>query len=352
MGRVMDRGHFILGNEVEAFEAAFATYLDARYVIGVSSGLDALRLALTGLDLGPGDEVIVPANTFIATALAVSAVGATPVLVDMDDRSYNINVDLVERAISSRTRAIIPVHLYGQPCAMGPLFDVAGRYGLRVVEDACQAHGARYGGRCCGTLGDIGCFSFYPAKNLGAFGDGGAVVTNDAVLAARVRRLRNYGERAKYVHVERGINARLDALQAAILTVKLQHLESWNQHRRRLAALYSERLAKCSSIVVPHTIDDVVHVYHLYVIRCRERDRLRDYLAAAGIATGIHYPIPIHRQDCYSELRSLADSLGATDQAAGEILSLPIYAGMPEEVIEIVGEAIDRFYAADSPAVR
>ena len=347
----MDKGHFILGNEVEAFEAAFATYLDARHVIGVSSGLDALRLGLTAFDLGPGDEVILPANTFIATALAVSAVGATPVLVDMDDRSYNINVDLVERAISSRTRAIIPVHLYGQPCAMGPLFDVAGRYGLKVVEDACQAHGARYRGRCCGTLGDIGCFSFYPAKNLGAFGDGGAVVTNDALLADRVRRLRNYGERVKYVHIERGINARLDAIQAAILTVKLQHLESWNQQRRRLAALYGERLAKCSSIVAPRTINDVVHVYHLYVIRCRERDRLRDHLAAAGIATGIHYPIPIHRQDCYSDLISLAGSLGATDQAAGEILSLPMYAGMPEEVVEIVGDAIDRFYAADSPAV-
>lgn len=341
---VMNNCNFILGREVEEFETQFAHFLNVEHAIGVSSGLDALRLALEALRIGAGDEVIIPANTFIATALAVSGVGARPVLVDIEAHSYNIDLNLIEAAITSQTKAIMPVHLYGQPCNIEELINLARKYNLYVVEDTAQSHGAHYRGKSAGTLGDAGCFSFYPGKNLGAYGDGGAVVTNDAAIATRLRQLRNYGQEKKYYHVEKGTNSRLDTIQAAILNVKLKHLADWNRRRAANAALYNELLLGIEQVTVPQILPDRDHVFHLYVVRVKERERLQQYLSERGISTIIHYPIPIHMQEAYKDLAYAEGSFPVTEKAAAEILSLPMYSELQADQIEYVAASIAEFY--------
>jgi dTDP-4-amino-4,6-dideoxygalactose transaminase len=342
--RVLGNCNFILGREVEEFEENFAKYLAVEHAIGLSSGLDALRLALEALEIGAGDEVIIPANTFIATALAVSAVGAHPVLADIDPISYNIDPNRIEDAITPRTRAIMPVHLYGQPCDLDAVLDIAHRHGLRVIEDACQAHGARYRGRRAGTIGDIGCFSFYPGKNLGAYGDGGAAVTSDKELAEKINRLRNYGQRKKYYHSQKGLNARLDTIQAAVLGVKLKYLDEWNSRRAAHAVHYETLLKQIEEISLPKTGPDRDHIFHLYVIRIKERDRLQQFLAERGITTLIHYPVPIHLQEAYAELGYERGTFPITESASQEILSLPMYGELLTEQIERVSASIIDFF--------
>lgn len=338
--RVFDQAAFILSEEVADFEAEFAAYLRVPYAVGVSSGFDALRLTLLGLGIGPGDEVILPVNTYIATALAVSAIGARPVLVDVEEERFGINVLAVERAITDRTRAIVPVHLYGRACDMDGVLDTARRFGLFVIEDACQAHGARWGGRPCGTLGDAGCFSFYPSKNLGAAGDGGMVVTANPELVEAVRLLRDYGQARKYHHIVKGWSARLDAVQAALLRVKLSHLDAWNDSRAKHAALYGTHLADVPGLWTPHSLSAPEHIFHLYVVRTKRRDALMEYLSHRGIQTGIHYPVPIHLQPAYADLGYKGGDFPVAEQLAGEILSLPMYPELKQEQIELVTTAI------------
>lgn len=345
LDRVLTHGKYILGPEVDAFEQGFAALIGAKHAIGVSSGLDALRLAFEAVGVKPGDEVIVPGNTFIATALAVSAVGAVPVLVDCDPTTYNLDPSLIEQALTSKTKAIVPVHLYGQAATMEEILAVARKHGLRVIEDACQAHGSRYRGKGCGAIADVGCFSFYPGKNLGGFGDGGLVTTNDETLAKAVRQRRAYGEAKKYHHVEKGTNSRLDTLQAALLNVKLPRLEASNDGRRRAARWYDERLACIPAVTPPAApADEKSHVYHLYVIRTPRRDELQAFLNTKGVQTGIHYPIPIHRQPAYAELLSSAVRLPVTDRLAPEILSLPMFPELTEGQVNRVCEAIAEFH--------
>lgn len=341
---VLRNCNFILGAEVGEFERSFATYCETRRAVGVASGLDAIRLALRALDIGPGDEVITAANSFIATALAVSSVGATPVLVDIDRRTFNINPRLIEERITPRTRAILPVHLYGQPADMDPILEIAGRRGLIVVEDAAQGHGARYKGRRVGSLGKAAAFSFYPGKNLGAAGDAGALTTDDESLADRVATLRNYGSRVKYYHDELGENSRLDTLQATILTAKLKHLDEWNAMRRRVAGMYAERLRGVGDVVTPATMEGAEHVFHLYVIRTHWRDQLMTYLAERGIGCLIHYPVPIHLQKAYADRGWKKGDFPETEAAAAEILSLPMFAGMTEAQVDEVAAAIRGFF--------
>jgi dTDP-4-amino-4,6-dideoxygalactose transaminase len=322
--RVMSSGWYILGQEVEAFEAEFAAYCGVRNCIGVSNGLDALELILRGYGIGAGDEVIVPANTFIATWLAVSRAGGIPVPVEPDERTYNIEAKRIENSLSERTRAIMPVHLYGQPADMSSIRELARFHGLRVIEDAAQAHGARYRGQRVGSLGDAAGFSFYPGKNLGAFGDGGAVVTNDGELAAKIRRLRNYGSSVKYYNEVKGCNARLDALQAALLRVKLSRVDEWNQRRALVAKRYIENLESSSHLVLPFSLDKADPCWHLFVVRHPRRDELQRRLSRAGIQTLIHYPVPPHLSQAYSELGYIQGSYPMTERIAGTILSLPI----------------------------
>lgn len=320
--RVMESGWYILGREVEAFEAEYAAYCGARYCVGVGNGLEALHLILCAMDIGPGDEVIVPANTYIATWLAVSYTGAVPVPVEPDGRTYNMDVTRVEAAITERTKAVLPVHLYGQPADMDPINEIARRHNLRVIEDAAQAHGARYKGRKTGTLGDAAGFSFYPGKNLGALGDGGAVVTNDGAVAQKVRLLRNYGSRVKYYNEVRGYNSRLDELQAALLRVKLRHLDDWNARRRRLSVHYLE--LRHDSLIQPYVPEWADPVWHLYVVRTAKRPELVELLDRNGIGCLIHYPVPPHLQDAYGELHYPAGSFPLTEKMADEVLSLPM----------------------------
>jgi dTDP-4-amino-4,6-dideoxygalactose transaminase len=336
---VLRSADFILGESVELLEEEFAAYCEAQYAIGVDSGTSALELSLRAYNIGPGHEVITAANSFIATALSISYVGATPVLVDIDPQTYTIDPSLVEAAVTPRTRAIIPVHLYGHPADLDPILAIARRHGLVVIEDACQAHGARYKGRRVGSLGDVSAFSFYPAKNLGAYGDGGMVVTNDESVAGLVRTLRNYGQREKYQHTVLGYNRRLDTLQAAVLRVKLKHLDAWNTARRRFARLYDNLLAT-SSVQLPLAADYAESVYHLYVIRNEDRDGLRTYLQGKGIATGIHYPVPIHLQPAYRDLGYEPNSFPITEGYARQIMSLPMYAELTPELIAYVAQAI------------
>lgn len=321
--RVMKSGWYILGKEVEAFEAEFAAYCEAKHCIGVGNGLDALHLIFRAMEIGPGDEVIVPANTYIATWLAVSYSGATPVPVEPDERTYNINPGLIEAAITKKTKAILPVHLYGQSTDMDPINALADRYGLKVIEDAAQAHGARYKGRRAGGLGDAAGFSFYPGKNLGALGDGGAVVTNDDELADRVRVLRNYGSKVKYHNEVKGYNSRLDELQAALLRVKLPKLDEWNDRRRAVAKKYMQRLAAVPELSLPSVPDWAEPVWHLFVVRHPQRGALQKELGEAGIGTLIHYPIPPHRSNAY-----VAEFAGArfplAERMAETVLSLPM----------------------------
>jgi dTDP-4-amino-4,6-dideoxygalactose transaminase len=308
--------------------------------VGVGNGTDAIELILRALDVGAGDEVVTVANTAFPTVAGIEATGATPVFVDVDPRSYCMRADAVAGALTPRTRAIVPVHLYGRSADTKAIGDLAAGAGVPVVEDAAQAHGAAHGGSRAGTLGRAAAFSFYPTKNLGALGDAGAVVTDDDELAGRVRRLRNYGEESKYVNVESGRNSRLDELQAAMLRVKLRHLDAWNAERRRLAARYDELLSG-SGVITPEP--DEGHVYHLYVLRSLARDALRSDLDAAGIGTQVHYPTPVHRQPAFAGRARLAGSLEVTERLAGEILSLPAYPGLADEQVERVAEAVRRF---------
>ena len=317
----MRTGWYILGPEVEAFESEYATYCQASNCIGVANGLDALHLALQAMGVRTGDEVIVPSNTYIATWLAVSQCGAKPVAVEPDQFTHNIDPSRIEAAITSRTKAIVPVHLYGQPADLDPILDIARRHGLRVLEDAAQAHGAEYKGRRIGGHGDAVAWSFYPGKNLGALGDGGAVTTNDPELADRLRMLRNYGSREKYVNEVQGFNSRLDPLQAAVLRVKLAHLDEWNQRRAKLAAQYLRDLAGCG-LILPAVPDWATPVWHLFVIRHKQRDALQKRLGEAGIGSLIHYPIPPHKQGAYAGLG--LEDYPIASQLAGEVLSLPI----------------------------
>lgn len=333
---VMRSGSYILGPEVAAFEEEFAGYCGTRHAIGVGSGLDALRLILLAYGVGDGDEVIVPSNTFIATWLAVSQAGATPVPVEPDAATYNIQADGIEPAISSRTKAIIPVHLYGQPADMDGIVALGRERGIPVVEDAAQAHGARYRGRRAGSLGDAAAFSFYPGKNLGALGDGGAVTTDDDALAERVRMLRNYGSKVKYHHDLPGVNSRLDALQAAFLRVKLRHLDEFNARRSQVAKRYQERLD--ANLAVPFVPDWSDPVWHLFVIRHPERDVLQARLTELGVETIIHYPISPHQSGAYADYAGL--DLRIAERLAREVLSLPIGPHLPLEDVEFVADAL------------
>lgn len=322
--RVMQSGQFILGPEVKAFEEEFAEYCEAKYCVGVGNGLDALHLILRAAGIGKGDEVIVPANTYIATWLAVSYAGARPVPVEPDERTYNIDPKRIEDAISSRTKAIIPVHLYGQPAEMAAINKVAERYGLKVIEDAAQAHGARYRGRRVGALGLAGGFSFYPGKNLGAMGDAGAVVTNDAALAEEIRKLRNYGSEVKYYNPEKGYNSRLDELQAALLRVKLTSLDDWNERRKQVAAAYLQMLEGVADLTLPYVPANTEAVWHLFVVRTGNRQALQKHLGEAGIGTLIHYPVPAHLQEAYADLGYAPGSFPISEQLASEVVSLPM----------------------------
>jgi dTDP-4-amino-4,6-dideoxygalactose transaminase len=335
----LDRGDYILGRDVELFEREWAAWTGARHAVGVDSGTSALELTLRAHGIGPGDEVITVANTFVATAFAISHAGALPVLVDADPRTYLMDPSGIEAAITPRTAAIMPVHLYGQPADMDAICAIARSHGLLVIEDACQAHGARDRGRPAGTLGDAAAFSFYPGKNLGAQGDGGMLVTDDDEVAERARLLRNYGQRVKYTSQIVGYNRRLDTLQAAMLRVKLPHLDDWNDRRRTHALRYDEALAELP-LVRPATRDGVEHVWHLYVVRVPSRELIRDRLAREGIQTGIHYPVPVHLQPAYGALGHSRGSFPVTEAAADEILSLPMYPELPEHAPRRVAEAL------------
>lgn len=322
--RVMESGWYILGKECEAFEKEFANYCGTRYCIGVGNGLDALHLILRAYGIGEGDEVIVPANTYIATWLAVSYAGAKPVPVEPDEKTYNINPILIEQAITERTKAIIAVHLYGQPVDMDSINCLAKKYNLKVIEDAAQAHGAKYKRRRTGSLGDAAGFSFYPGKNLGAVGDGGAVTTNDPVLAEKVKILRNYGSRIKYYNEVKGFNSRLDELQAALLRVKLSKLDEWNERRKIVAHKYIEGLHNRNDIILPCVPEWADPVWHLFVVRFPERDELQSYLFKIDIDTLIHYPIPPHLSEAYANMGYKAGDFPITEQIAKSVLSLPI----------------------------
>lgn len=341
VARVLDSGWYILGPEVEAFEADWATYCDASHAVGLANGLDALTLALRALDIGHGDEVIVPSNTYIATWLAVSGVGATPVPVEPDPVTYNIDPARIEAAITPHTRALMPVHLYGQPADLDPILGIAHRHGLRVIEDAAQAHGARYKGRRIGAHGDIACWSFYPGKNLGALGDAGAITTNDADLAERIALLRNYGSRQKYVNEEAGVNSRLDPVQAAVLRVKLKVLDDWTERRRAIARAYTEGLYD-SGLTLPCVPDWAEPVWHLYVVRTPERDALQTRLTEAGIGTLIHYPIPPHMQAAYAGLGLEPDALPRARDLAQEVLSLPMGPHLDQENMSFLVDEISK----------
>ena len=335
-------GAFTLGEHVRAFERDFADYCEAPFAIGVSSGTEALALSLRALRIGPGDEVLVPANSFIATAEAVSAVGARPRLVDVDPHSHLLTADIVAAALRPAVRCVIPVHLYGATVDLDPILAVAREAGVHVVEDACQAHGALYRGRRVGTLGALGCFSFYPAKNLGGWGDGGALVTSDAQLAERVALLRSHGERPRYRHRVVGTTARLDALQAAVLRHKLTRLDECNEERRRLGAALREMLAPAIELsALPFAGSD--HVYHLFVVRCLQREALREHLSVRGIASAVHYPTPIHLTEAYAHLGQPPASLPASEELAACVCSLPLFPGMSEGELERVGEAVLEF---------
>jgi dTDP-3-amino-3,4,6-trideoxy-alpha-D-glucose transaminase len=340
---VAARGAFTLGHEVEAFEQELAGYCGTREAVGVASGTDALALSLRALGVGTGDEVILPANSFVATAEAVSLAGATPRPVDVDADSRLLTAEIAERAIGPRTRCIIPVHLYGRTVDLDPIMELAREHRLSVVEDACQAHGAYYKGRRAGSIGAAGCFSFYPAKNLGAWGDGGAVVTSDPALADRVRLLRAHGERPRYQHRLVGTTSRLDAVQAAVLRVKLRRLDGWNELRRRAAAALRSALAGTEVERPSHPGEGEDHVYHQFVVRCSERDGLRAHLSTRGIATGVHYPVPIHLTDAYRHLHIAPGSLPVSERLAQEVCSLPLWPGIDQASIRRIADAVREF---------
>jgi len=337
IARVMDNCHFILGEEVTAFEEELAAFCETRECVGLDSGISALELALRAVGVGPGDEVITVSHTFIATVSAISFTGATPVLVEVRPDTYLMDPASIEAAITPRTKAIVPVHLYGQTVDMDPIMEIAERHQLFVLEDACQSHGARYKGRRAGSLGHAAAFSFYPGKNLGAAGDGGALTTNDPELAQKVRMLRNYGQRVKYHHDMLAFNRRLDSIQAAILRVKLRHLDAWNAARRQVAQAYARRLDGLP-IGLPQAPEECEPVWHLYVIRAADREGLQHRLAAAGVDTGLHYPVPIHQQKAYPEFAGL--SFPVSEWIAAQCLSLPMFAEMTDAQITAVADAL------------
>jgi dTDP-3-amino-3,4,6-trideoxy-alpha-D-glucose transaminase len=339
---VFERGWFVLGAEVEGFEREFAEYLGVRHVVGVGSGTDAIRIALSASGVGPGDEVITVTNTCVPTLSGVSASGAAPVLVDVDQASFNMDPRALESAVTPRTRAIMPVHLYGQAADMDPILAVARARGLSVIEDAAQGHGAAYKGRKLGSIGDAGAFSFYPSKNLGAYGDGGAVATDDDEIARRARLLRNYGQQHRYAHETKGFNSRLDEMQAAILRAKLPRLPGWNSRRREIASIYDSEITN-PLIRKPAEMSYGHHNYHLYVIRCARRDELQGFLEGRGVTTLIHYPIPVHLQAAYGDLGKRAGDFPTAEACAREILSLPIFPELSDEEARHVAASVNAF---------
>jgi dTDP-4-amino-4,6-dideoxygalactose transaminase len=334
------------GPYVERFEAEFASYCGASRAVGVGSGTEALWLALAGLGVKAGDEVITAPNSFIATAEAISLCGAEPVFIDVEEGSFTMDPALLERAITKRTRAIIPVHLFGQTADIDPILSVARRHGIAVLEDACQAHGAEYKGRRAGSLGDAGCFSFYPGKNLGAYGEAGAVVTSDHKLADRIRMLRDHGQSRKYYHEMVGINGRMDGIQGAVLSVKLKYLDAWNSARRDHAALYERLLDGIPAVSAPKEMQYARHVYHVYAVRSGGREKLIDALAESGIACGVHYPVPIHLQQAYASRGEGAGSYPVAERCAREFVSLPMFPELTKEQIAYVGGELGRLSAA------
>jgi dTDP-4-amino-4,6-dideoxygalactose transaminase len=336
--RAVGRGDFVLGEDVREFEKEFAAFNQVPFCVSVANGTDALHLALLALGIGPGDEVIVPANTFIASEQAISQTGALPVLVDCEPDFFTIDVKTVERALTLRTKAIMPVHLYGHPADMDPLLQIAKDRNLFIIEDTAQAHGAAYKDRLCGTMGDIGCFSFYPGKNLGAFGDGGAIVTRNPALADKVSLLRNHGQKVKYVHTTKGFNSRLDTVQAAVLRVKLKCLATWNEQRRAAAARYGQLLAE-TNLRLPKVASWASPVWHLYVVQSDDRARLQQMLDAANISHGIHYPVPVHLQEAYRELGHKPGDFPVTETLAARILSLPMFPEITEEELKRIATA-------------
>jgi dTDP-4-amino-4,6-dideoxygalactose transaminase len=345
--RVLEKGHFILGEEVSSFEEEFARYCGVQYGVGVGSGTDALFLALKAANIGEGDEVITVSHSFIATAIAISQAGAKPIFLDIDPEFYTMDPNALEDFLKKRKRrrvkAILPVHLYGHPAEMDSIMDIANRYHLMVIEDACQAHGAEYQGRKMGSFGRLACFSFYPTKNLGAYGDGGMVVTNDKRYDEQLRLLRRYGEKRKYEHILRGWNSRLDEMQAAILRVKLKYLDQWNGERRKKALMY-KRIFEGTEMRCPSEKEQARHVYHLFVIRTKKRTALREFLKEKGIETLIHYPVPIHLQKAYAELGYRRGALPVTEKVAHEALSLPFYPELASEEMREVREQVREFF--------
>ena len=341
--RVLNKNYFIQGEECAKFEVEFANYCEAKYCIGVANGLDALTLILKAMDITAGDEVIVPSNTFIATVLAVSNVGATPVLVEPEMATYNIDVNAIEEKITENTKAIIAVHLQGRPADMDRINEIASRYHLKVIEDAAQAHGARYKGKRVGSLGDAAGFSFYPGKNLGALGDGGCITTNDKQLSDKIRALGNYGSDYKYHHIYKGVNSRLDELQAAFLREKLKHLDKWNEARKGIAKQYLENINNPLIQLPQKTSDEFEHVYHVFVIRCSKRDQLEQYLLEHNISTVKHYPIPIHAQKAYEDMGVAVDDLPIAKEISDTVLSLPMYYGLSTEEVDYVISTLNRF---------
>ncbi len=339
---VLDSNWFILGKEVEEFEKEYAAYTGAKHCIGVGNGLDALHLILAGYGIGPGDEVIVPANTFIATALAVSYCGATPVLVDADEETCNLNISKIEEKITDKTKAIMAVHLYGQVVDIERVYDVAKKYKLKVIEDAAQAHNAKWNGKKTGSLGDAAGFSFYPGKNLGAFGDAGAITTNDDELARKIKALRNYGSEEKYKHIYKGFNSRLDELQAGILRIKLKYMDQWTKERQEIAAYYLEHV-KNPKISLPKAPATEQHVWHIFPVFVEDREALMAHMEARGIKTLIHYPIPVHLQEGYAELGHKEGDYPVAERLAKQEVSLPLWVGMQTEEIEAVVEALNSF---------
>lgn len=339
---VLDSAWYIFGKHCTSFESEWAGYVGTRHCAGVGSGTEAIHLALRAVGVRPGDEVITAANTCVPTVAGIAASGARPVLADCDAQALTLDPNGLEQAITSRTRAIVPVHLYGHACDMDAINAVASAHGLAVVEDCAQAHGTLHRGRRCGTFGVAAAFSFYPSKNLGAYGDGGAVTTNDADVDHQVRMLRNYGEETRYHHSIEGVNSRLDEMQAAILRVKLRHLDEWNEARRRRAAMYRARLEGCGDLVLP--AEEESDIYHLYVIRTARRDALQAYLREQGIATLMHYPVPIHLQKAYARLGYARGTFPVAEAACGQVLSLPMYAEMPMEHVEQVTGAVRSFF--------
>jgi len=332
------------GPFVERFEEQFASFCQSKYAIGVGSGTEALWLALLALGIGRGDEVITVPNTFIATVEAISLCGATPVFVDVDEQSYTMNPDLLEEAITERTKAVLPVHLYGQTADLAPIMEIARKHGLYVIEDACQAHGARYRGRRAGSIGDAGCFSFYPGKNLGAYGEAGGVVTDNPELTSKIRMLRDHGQSRKYCHEVIGVNSRMDGLQGVVLGVKLRHLPSWNAERRRIAEIYREQLSGVDGVILPTEMDYAQHIYHIYAVRVRNRDAFMASLTENGIGCGIHYPVPVHLQQAYNFMGMKKGKFPVAEKCADEVVSLPMFPELTKEQIEYVVYWVKSFF--------